>query len=74
MERVSLWGVGEKGEPDGAGVVGFRSRREVAQQWRERMGLLDLRANLLGRDDRARIQRTRSACGTSGISAGWNWT
>jgi hypothetical protein len=56
MERVSLGGVVDEQEPDGTGVVHFRTRRGVAQQWRERLDLLDLRANLLDRDDRALLQ------------------
>ncbi len=56
MERFSTLEVREEQEPGRTEVPRLRTRREVAEQWRERMDLLDLRANLLDSQDRALLQ------------------
>jgi hypothetical protein len=56
MERVSTLEVGEEGGPGRTEIARRRTRREVAAQWRERVDLLDLRANLLDRQDRTLLQ------------------
>ena len=55
MERVSTREVLE-GEPGGRQVTRLPTRREMAERWRGRVDLLDLRANLLDRQDRTLLQ------------------
>jgi len=55
MERVSTREVLE-GEPGGREVTRLPTRREMAERWRGRVDLLDLRANLLDRQDRTLLQ------------------
>jgi len=56
MERVDTREVLEEGEPGGTEVAPLPTRRAAAEQWRERVDLLDLRANLLNSADRALLQ------------------
>jgi DNA-directed RNA polymerase specialized sigma subunit len=56
MERVDTWEVREERGPGQAEVAGPATRREAAEQWRARVDVLDLRANLLNRQDRALLQ------------------
>ncbi len=56
MEQVSTMEVLEEREPGRTEVARLPTRREAAEQWRERMDLLDLRANLLNSQDRTLLQ------------------
>ncbi len=56
MEQVDTREVREERAPGPAEVAGPATRRAAAEQWRARVDLLDLRANLLNCQDRALLQ------------------
>ena len=56
MERIATREIREEREPGETEVTHLPTRREVAEQWRGRLDLLDLRANLLNSQDRALLQ------------------
>ncbi len=56
MGRVDLRAVQEKREPRSAEVGPLATKREAAEQWRTQVDLLDRRAHLLDRQDRALLQ------------------
>ncbi len=56
MERIERREIREAGEPGETEVTHLLTRREVAEKWRARVDLLDLRANLLTIQDRTLLQ------------------
>lgn len=56
MTRVDPGDVRERGAPGAAEVGPLLTRRAAAEQWRETVDLLDLRAHLLDHQDRALLR------------------
>jgi len=56
MEPVNTREILEEREPGETEVARLPSRREAAEQWRETVDLLELRANLLDSEDRALLR------------------